>query len=127
MSDPSKVLRFLTPFPFDRFDPSLGMVVLSGVLPNAIHWLTLEKKKPRFEWEKWNVPSRTEIDWRLICGSIIFGAGWGLAGICPGPALVGVGRVFAGWLGGEAVANVSQTIAGFTASMLVGMSVGRSL
>jgi uncharacterized membrane protein YedE/YeeE len=127
MADPRKVLSFLTVLPLEIFDPSLGMVVLSGVVPNAIHWLTLEKGKTRFSWEKWSVPTRKDIDWRLIIGSAIFGIGWGLAGVCPGPALVSVGRVVTGLAMGEAVKGVAQTIFAFSAAMVAGMAVGRSI
>ncbi|KAK1920679.1 hypothetical protein DB88DRAFT_506942 [Papiliotrema laurentii] len=127
MADPRKVLSFLTIFPLEIFDPSLAMVVLSGVVPNVIHWLALEKGKTRFSWEKWSVPTRKDIDWRLFVGSAIFGIGWGLAGVCPGPALVSVGRVITGLAVGEAVKGVAQTIFAFTAAMVAGMAVGRSI
>jgi len=121
MADPTKVLRFLTISDLPTFDPSLAMVVLSGVVPNAVHWLTMEKGKTRLSWEKWAVPSRQDIDWRLIIGSALFGIGWGLAGVCPGPAIVGAGGLIPGLLRGDAVAEVGTKILGFLGAMVTGM------
>lgn len=125
MADPQKVLSFLIPLDIDHFDPSLAMVVLSGVIPNAIHWARLEKGKVRLNWENWAVPTRSDIDWKLVVGSMIFGVGWGLAGVCPGPAIVGVGRVLSGLVAGEAVAPVASLIGSFVSSMIAGMAVIR--
>ena len=123
MANPMKVLRFLTVRDLPTFDPSLAMVVLSGVIPNAVHWSILEKGKTRLSWEKWYVPSRTDIDWRLIAGSAIFGVGWGLAGICPGPAVVGLGSLVPAMLRGEVITEVAKTMAAFVGSMVAGMTL----
>jgi uncharacterized membrane protein YedE/YeeE len=125
MASPSKVLGFLKPIPpFQHFDPSLAMIVVSGVVPNALHWLNLSERKPRFSWEKWSIPSRKDIDWRLIVGSALFGAGWGLAGVCPGPAIVGAGKIASAIVGGEAGAiQAGQTIVAYLASMVGGMGL----
>ncbi|WVQ62042.1 uncharacterized protein L199_000176 [Kwoniella botswanensis] len=94
MTDPSKVSGFLQLFNPKHFDPSLGMIMLSGVLPNAIHHARIKHTaKANFPWESWHVPMRKDIDWRLLCGSAIFGIGWGLQGLCPGPAIVSLGEV----------------------------------
>lgn len=123
MADPTKVLRFLTITDLPTFDPSLAMVVLSGVVPNAVHWFTMEKEKTRLSWEKWSVPNRADIDWRLIIGSALFGIGWGLAGICPGPAIVGAGSLIPAFLRGTIVPEVATTIAGFLGAMVAGMAL----
>jgi uncharacterized membrane protein YedE/YeeE len=88
MANPAKVLGFLT-FPnWSTFDPSLSLVLVFAVLPNALHWYTLNQRfaareqapAPAYPWEKWSIPTRKDIDWRLIVGAAIFGVGWGLAG-----------------------------------------------
>ncbi|WVQ70845.1 hypothetical protein IAR50_000370 [Cryptococcus sp. DSM 104548] len=132
MTDPVKVARFLRfPTP-STFDPSLAMVMLGGVLPNAIHYASITKKaqgkpKPTLAWEEWNVPSRRDIDWRLVVGAVVFGAGWGLAGICPGPALVSLGEVAASALGGGMSVAAASKVSTFVISMLGGMALGRHI
>jgi hypothetical protein len=123
MANPVKVLRFLTIRDLRIFDPSLAMVVLSGVIPNAVHWYNMQKGKTRLSWEKWSVPSRSDIDWQLIVGSAVFGIGWGLAGICPGPAVVGLGSLVPALVRGEVVTEAAKTMAGFVGSMLAGMTL----
>ncbi|WWC66406.1 uncharacterized protein I206_100308 [Kwoniella pini CBS 10737] len=92
MSDPVKVLGFLRLFDLNQFDPSLALIMLSGVLFNGIHYAKIKQiGKARFPWEKWQVPTRKDINFKLVFGSVTFGLGWGLLGICPGPALVAFG------------------------------------
>ena len=123
MADPRKVLSFLTISHLPSFDPSLAMVVLSGVVPNAVHWYNTAKGKARLSWEKWSVPTRQDVDYRLVLGSALFGIGWGLAGVCPGPAVVGVGQTVVGAVQGRAVAPVAQSIAAFVGAMVAGMAL----
>ncbi|KAK8866053.1 hypothetical protein IAR55_001204 [Kwoniella newhampshirensis] len=120
MTDPIKVtgfLRFLHP---RHFDPSLAMVVLGGVLPNAIHYRMITRNRATqrtgFSWEKWRVPTRRDIDRSLVSGAGIFGVGWGLAGICPGPALVNLGAAFV-----ERDMAVLMNVMAFTCAMMAGM------
>lgn len=117
MISPLKVISFLQPFQAN-FDPSLAMVVLGGVIPNTLHYQGL-KHQAKLAWEEWRVPSRTDIDWRLIVGSVAFGLGWGLAGVCPGPGLVGLSQSFL--MGG------TDKVAGWLGAMLVGMAVARQI
>lgn len=117
MLSPLKVISFLQPFS-PTFDPSLAMVVIAGVLPNALHYVDLKKEAKLF-WEEWRVPERRDIDWKLITGSVLFGLGWGLAGVCPGPALVGLSH---GVLNGSA-----GKVAGWLGAMTVGMALGRQI
>ena len=85
MLDPSKVVGFLNIF--GAWDPSLAFVMMGGIMVNAAGYLILIRgKKPIFT-EKFHLPDNIFIDRRLIVGSAIFGVGWGLAGLCPGPVV----------------------------------------
>lgn len=98
MSSPLKVLSFLQ-FPnWGAFDPSLALVMLFGVVPNAIQYFRSDRK-PFFSWESWQIPSGRDIDVKLLAGAVMFGSGWGLAGVCPGPAITAVGQILARSLG----------------------------
>ena len=85
MINPQKVLGFLDIF--GNWDPSLAFVMIGALIIStpAFH-LIKRKNKPLLE-EKFNYSSNKSVDQRLIYGSILFGAGWGLGGLCPGPAI----------------------------------------
>jgi len=121
MSSPLKVLSFLQPLS-PNFDPSLGLIVISGVIPNMIHYFNFVKSnvgaepKASLSWEMWRVPiGNGKVNKRLICGAAIFGVGWGLAGACPGPTLVGLGQ---GLNSGSV-----WSVGGFFAAMVAGMGM----
>ncbi|WVO12913.1 hypothetical protein L204_100521 [Cryptococcus depauperatus] len=127
MTDPSKVVGFLCFSSPQSFDPSLALVMLGGVLPNAIHYASLVNKangepKPKFSWEKWRVPTNRNVSWRLLGGAAIFGIGWGLAGICPGPALVSIGESIP-LIGHDGFDSLFSKLGAFIGSMLAGMFV----
>lgn len=102
MADPAKVLRFFA-FLTDpsRFDPSLALIILFGIGPSLITYLSAkpgqhaEKSddgkpaKPTLA-EQWRLPTATvaDIDWRFVTGAVAFGLAWGLRGVCPGPAVL---------------------------------------
>lgn len=109
MLDPSKVVGFLDIF--GAWDPSLAFVMMGGIMVNAAGYLILIRgKKPIFT-EKFHLPDNIFIDRRLIVGSVIFGVGWGLAGLCPGPV---VGSLFLN----------PNSIVPFLVIMLVGLKIG---
>lgn len=108
MTNPAKVLGFLDLT--GAWDPSLAGVMV-GAIAVTLGVFTLTRQRgvsclgAPLQW-----PSATSIDRPLIFGNVLFGVGWGLAGICPGPAIVSVG------------AGVPQAMI-FTAAMLLGMAV----
>jgi len=86
MTDPAKVLGFLDVAGI--WDPSLALVMggAIAVAAPAFAWLRRRQRSVLGAPLQW--PTRTTLDRRLVLGSLAFGAGWGLAGFCPGPALV---------------------------------------
>ena len=85
MLNPSKVQGFLNIF--GVWDPSLAFVMGGGIIVNAIgYYFVLKRDKPLFA-EKFAIPTTKNIDKNLLIGSAIFGIGWGLAGLCPGPVI----------------------------------------
>lgn len=89
MADPAKVLNFLDVA--GTWDPSLAFVMAGAIAVAAPgYWLVGKRERPLFDL-RFHLPSLSSIDWKLITGSILFGVGWGLAGFCPGPALVSLG------------------------------------
>ncbi|WP_240721706.1 DUF6691 family protein [Halomonas marinisediminis] len=93
MTDPSRVLGFLDLF--GAWDPTLMFVLGGAVVTNFIGYrLVLRRPNPLFA-ERFQLPTRQDLDARLIGGSALFGIGWGLSGYCPGPAIASVGGLTA--------------------------------
>jgi uncharacterized membrane protein YedE/YeeE len=86
MAQPAKVLNFLDVF--GRWDPSLAVVMAAALAASWVGFALARRRQKPACAERWHWPDRTEIDAPLIAGSALFGIGWGLAGLCPGPALV---------------------------------------
>ena len=108
MTNPAKVIGFLDLA--GAWDPSLGLV-MGGAMVIAAAAFKLAKGRARSVLDATlQIPQSRVIDKRLILGSLAFGAGWGLAGFCPGPALVSVAS-------GAAEALI------FVAAMLAGMAL----
>ena len=110
MADPAKVQNFLDLF--GTWDPSLAFVMggaIAVTMPGF--WLVIRRNKPFFN-EVFHLPSRTDLDARLITGAAIFGVGWGLGGFCPGPAITALPLAAEGTLI-------------FVATMLTGMAASK--
>ena len=85
MTQPSKVIGFLDLF--RNWDPSLMFVMLGAISFHFILFIFIIKRKSPLLSNQWHVPNQKEITPALIIGAILFGAGWGLGGFCPGPAI----------------------------------------
>ena len=108
MANPAKVLGFLDLG--GLWDPSLAFVMGGAIAVAAVAFAVARRRSVSLLGTAMYLPSARQIDRRLVGGSLLFGVGWGVAGFCPGPALVGVGM-------GLAQAGV------FVAAMLVGMGL----
>ena len=106
MANPAKVLAFLDLA--GSWDPSLALVMIGAIAVGSVGFAVAQRRTTSFLGLALKLPSARDIDARLVGGSLLFGAGWGIAGFCPGPALVALGM-------GELKAAV------FVAAMLVGM------
>ena len=88
MIQPAKVLSFLDVFGFrsGAWDPSLAVVMAAGLTVTSIGYALVRWRSPLFEKESlW--PTKKDIDQSLLFGALLFGVGWGLVGLCPGPAV----------------------------------------
>ncbi len=108
MTNPAKVQGFLDLF--GSWDPSLALVMGGAIAVGMISFAIARKRTQSFFGGAMHLPTRTDIDSKLVLGGLIFGAGWGLAGFCPGPALVSMAS-------GEIKALV------FVGAMLAGMAI----
>lgn len=116
MSDPAKVLSFLdiAAIVTGGWDASLAFVMAGAIAVTFIGFrLVLRRGRPIFG-ERFHLPTATNLDSRIVAGPAIFGIGWGLAGLCPGPALTAL-------LTGGAPAWL------FLAAMFAGMAGARML
>jgi len=85
MVNPAKVIGFLDLF--GDWDPSLALVMAGGLaVTTPAFRLILKRDKPLLD-SSFSLPTRKDIDPRLIGGAVLFGIGWGIAGLCPGPAI----------------------------------------
>ena len=89
MSDPAKVLGFLDLA--GAWDPSLALVMAGAVAVGLVAFRLFRDRSRSLLGMPLQMPTARRIDRRLLAGSALFGIGWGLAGICPGPALVLLG------------------------------------
>ena len=108
MANPAKVLGFLDLA--GAWDPSLALVMGGAIAIGSIAFAIAKKRHLSYLGLSMQIPTNRAIDQRLALGSIVFGIGWGLAGICPGPAIVLLG---AGSIKGAV----------FVSSMLMGMGI----
>jgi len=108
MANPEKVLNFLDLS--QAWDPSLAFVMMGAIAVGIVGFALVKGKKRAICGVPILLPENNAVDRALLVGAILFGLGWGLAGICPGPSLVLLG------------AGVGKGLV-FTLSMLVGMAL----
>ena len=112
MINPEKVLGFLNIF--RDWDPSLAFVMIGAlIISTPVFHLFKKNDKPLFS-SSFSIPTNKEIDKKLIIGSTLFGAGWGLIGLCPGPAITSL-----------ALLNISSI--NFVLSMFTGFYIASKL
>jgi uncharacterized protein len=108
MANPAKVQGFLDLA--GRWDPSLAFVMMGAIALGVLAFFIAKRRQKSFLGLPIQLPASTALTLRLILGSAAFGVGWGLAGFCPGPALVALGAGYPkAW--------------GFVAAMVAGMVV----
>jgi uncharacterized membrane protein YedE/YeeE len=110
MSDPARVQAFLDLF--GHWDPTLAFVMGGAMVPMAIAWLFQKRMSQPLACERFDLPGTTLLDRKLVTGAVLFGVGWGIGGLCPGPAIADL-----------AIAPASAGI--FVVAMLAGMGVHR--
>jgi uncharacterized membrane protein YedE/YeeE len=108
MTDPAKVQGFLDLT--GLWDPSLALVMGGAILVGLVAFRIAGKRERALLGDAMRLPTATQIDRRLVLGGLAFGAGWGLAGFCPGPALA-------------SLASGGAKVWIFTGAMMAGMVV----
>lgn len=115
MTDPSKIIGFLDVA--GAWDPSLAFVMAGAIMVGLVAFRVARRRTAAFLGGAMHLPTVRHIDRRLMLGSLGFGAGWGLAGYCPGPALVALGAgqdkavVFViAMLGGMAIYEIAERL-----------------
>ena len=111
MMDPKRVRGFLDIF--GEWDPTLAFVMGGAVIVMALAWMVQRRLTKPLLAASFSLPDTSNIDRRLVGGAVLFGVGWGLAGLCPGPALAAVivapvsaGLFVVGMLGGMALVRL---------------------
>lgn len=108
MINPERILNFLDLF--GTWDPTLGFVMISALATSMLGFkIVLRRDKPLFD-AGYRLPTKSDIDHKLVGGAALFGLGWGLGGYCPGPVITGLSL-------GELETFI------FTVSMLAGMGL----
>ncbi len=106
MTQPQKVLGFLDIF--GRWDPTLALVMASALAISAVGFALIRRHTRPLLTTKHQWPTRKDVDRPLVVGSTLFGIGWGLVRLCPGPALVNLAGLF-------------PMVIGFVCAMAAGM------
>jgi hypothetical protein len=112
MADPARVQGFLDLF--GNWDPTLAFVMGGAMIPMAIAWVIKGSLHAPLAAPVFDLPTSTKLDRPLALGSLLFGLGWGISGLCPGPALADLGVV-------------PLAVMPFILAMFVGMALHRFL
>ena len=110
MINPARVLAFLDVA--GRWDPTLAFVMASALVPSALGYAVVRRMERPLLAEAFRIPQNRQLDRELIAGAVLFGIGWGLVGLCPGPAIAALALgMWQPWL--------------FVASLMTGMLLHR--
>lgn len=110
MADPARVQAFLDLF--GSWDPTLAFVMGGALIPMAVAWQIQRRLEKPFADAHFDLPGTTKIDAKLVAGAVLFGMGWGISGLCPGPAIANL-----------AIAPMQAAIT--VAAMLAGIALHR--
>jgi len=110
MTQPAKVTAFLDFF--GDWDPSLACVMIGAILVHTLLYQVIRRRPSPLFAATFSLPTRTDIDPRLVAGAALFGIGWGLGGFCPGPAVT-------------SLASGQASVVIFVAAMVAGMYLYR--
>jgi uncharacterized protein len=105
MANPAKVLGFLDLA--GNWDPSLAFVMAGAIVVGSVAFAVARNRAVSLIGLQMRLPTATQIDRRLVLGGLLFGVGWGIAGFCPGPALVALG-MGEGWAWAKAKRSCSS-------------------
>ena len=106
MADPYRVQAFLDIF--GAWDPTLAFAMGGALIPMAAAWLVRRRLVKPLVADAFDLPSTRHVDAPLVIGSVLFGVGWGISGLCPGPAIAGLSL---------APANAAVAVAAIMAGM----------
>lgn len=110
MVNPARVLAFLDLA--GDWDPTLAFVMIGALIPSTIAYAASRRMRRPLLGDEFHIPTARQLDPRLLAGGAIFGIGWGLVGLCPGPAIAGLAfGLWQSWL--------------FLAAMIAGMAAHR--
>lgn len=112
MTDPSRVRGFLDLF--GNWDPTLAFVMGGAIPVMAVAWLIQARMSKPAADKEFFLPGTTKLDGKLAIGAILFGVGWGLGGLCPGPGIASL-----------ATAPSITSVGAFVLAMIVGMLLHR--
>lgn len=108
MTQPQKIIGFLDVF--GKWDPSLLWVMVGAIAVHSVTYRLVMRRSTPIIGEVFSLPKKKDLDAKLICGSVLFGLGWGLAGFCPAPAIV-------------SLITLNTPTVLFTGAMLTGMLI----
>lgn len=110
MADPMRVRAFLDLL--GPWDPTLAFVMGGAMIPMALAWIAQKRLDRPFADDAFTLPKTRGIDGKLALGAILFGIGWGIGGLCPGPAIA-------------SLSLAPSAVAPFVLAMLGGMAIHR--
>jgi uncharacterized membrane protein YedE/YeeE len=118
MINPARVLAFLDPL--GAWDPTLAFVMAGALVPSALGYALVRRMKAPLMAEQFCIPANRVVERRLLAGAVLFGAGWGLVGFCPGPAIAALAFAWQAWVFAAAMA------AGMALHWMATLSGGRA-